>query len=69
MHFSSVIATAILAALPVIMGSPALETRQNGVSCQTSSGSPTTEDVTAVINQLKGQGGDCSNGNDAGSGI
>ncbi|KAL6716085.1 hypothetical protein ACLMJK_005651 [Lecanora helva] len=33
--------------------------RQNGVTCQTSSGSPDTGDVTDVINQIRGQGGLC----------
>lgn len=42
--------------------------RQNGVTCQTSSASPSTEDVTSVINQVRGQGGDCPNTNGAGSG-
>ena len=68
MYFSKSIATAVVAALPVILGSPILDTRQNGVTCQTSSGSPKTGDVTDVINQLKGQGGDCSNTNGEGSG-
>ncbi|CAL8579626.1 hypothetical protein XPA_005361 [Xanthoria parietina] len=38
---------------------PNLNTRQNGVTCQTSSGSPDTGDVTDVINQLRGRGGKC----------
>ena len=61
MRFTSAIATAVIAALPVVHGSPILDTRQDGVTCQTSSGSPKTEDVTAVINQLKGQGGNFPN--------
>ena len=64
MLFSSAIATAILAALPVTMGSPVLDTRQTGVTCQTSDASPETGDIIAVINQLKGRDGDCSNTND-----
>lgn len=38
---------------------PNLNTRQNGVTCQTSSGSPDTGDVTDVINQLGGRGEKC----------
>lgn len=68
MRFSSAIATAVSAALPVVHRSPILDTRQNGVTCQNSRGSPKTEDVAAVINQLKGQGGSCPNTNGKASG-
>ena len=61
-------ATAVVLALPAVLGSPILDTRQNGVTCQTSSGSPKTGDVTAVINQLNGKGGNCPNTNDKASG-
>ncbi|MCJ1462816.1 hypothetical protein MMC07_001419 [Pseudocyphellaria aurata] len=49
------------------MGVPALHHRQNGVTCQTSSASPLTGDVTDVINQVRGQGGSCPNTNGAAS--
>ncbi|KAI4273974.1 MAG: hypothetical protein L6R38_006209 [Xanthoria sp. 2 TBL-2021] len=55
-------AAALTSALP-----PTLHPRQNGVTCQTSDGSPTTEDVTAVINELGGQGGKCPQTNDVAS--
>lgn len=68
MHFSKATAIAIATILSKTLASPILDERQNGVTCQTSAGSPLTGDVTAVINQLKGQGGDCSNTNDKASG-
>lgn len=68
MYFFKSTALAVLAASPVVLGSPILETRQNGVTCQTSSGSPLTGDVTAVLNQLNGQGGSCAQTNGRGSG-
>ena len=68
MYFSKVTVLAVLAASPLVLGSPIIQTRQNGVTCQTSSGSPLTDDVTAVINQLKGRGGNCDQTNDKGSG-
>ena len=68
MYFSKTTILVLVAALPTVFGSPILEDRQNGVTCQTSSGSPKTRDVTAVINQLKGQGGKCPQTNGKGSG-
>ena len=68
MHFSKATAIAITTLLSKTLASPILDARQNGVTCQTSIGSPFTGDVTAVINQLKGQGGDCTNTNDQASG-
>ena len=56
MYFSKITTFAIVAALPAAFGSPILEARQDGTTCQTSSASPLTGDVTAVINQLKGLG-------------
>ncbi|KAK0515357.1 hypothetical protein JMJ35_002736 [Cladonia borealis] len=56
MYFSKITTFAIVAALPAVFGSPILEARQDGTTCQTSSASPLTGDVTAVINQLKGLG-------------
>ena len=63
MHLSKAIAVDIAIILPITLISPILEGRQNGVTCQTSSGSPLTGDVTAIINQLNEQGGDCNNEN------
>ena len=63
MHLSKAIAVGIAIILPITLASPILEGRQNGVTCQTSSGSPLTGDVTAIINQLNEQGGDCNNEN------
>lgn len=68
MYFFKATALAVLAASQVVLGSPILETRQNGVTCQTSSGSPLTGDVTAVINELRGRGGSCAQKNDKASG-
>ena len=69
MYLSKAIVVGIATILPITLASPILEGRQNGVTCQTSSGSPLTGDVTSVINQLNGEGGnDCSNRNNAGSG-
>ena len=68
MYTSAITATLALALFTFSpLTSAALLPRQNGISCQTSDGSPTTDDVTAVINQLKGKGGDCTNGNGKGS--
>lgn len=58
----------LLSRLSLSLASAILQDRQNGVTCQTSDGSPTTADVTSVINQVRGQGGDCKNTNGAGSG-
>ncbi|KAL9064278.1 MAG: hypothetical protein Q9161_008978 [Pseudevernia consocians] len=63
MHLSKAIAVGIAIILPITLTSSILEGRQNDVTCQTSSGSPLTGDVTAAINQLNEQGGDCSNEN------
>ena len=68
MYFTKATALALFAALPLALTSPILETRQNGVTCQTSSGSPITADVTDVINQLRGQGGNCPQTNGEASG-
>ena len=68
MHFSKAIPLALIAVLPLALGSPTLNTRQNGVTCQTSNGSPLTNDVTDVINQLNGQGGSCPQTNGDASG-
>ena len=57
MYFSKITRFAIVAALSTAFGSPVLEARQDGTTCQTLSPSPLTGDVTAVINQLKGYGG------------
>ncbi|KKY23412.1 hypothetical protein UCDDS831_g03143 [Diplodia seriata] len=40
---------------------------QEGVTCQTTAGSPKTESVTDVINQLRGHGGTCEQTNCAAS--
>ena len=68
MHFSKATAIAITTILSKTLASPILDERQNGVTCQTSGGSPLTGDVTAVINQLNGKGGDCTNSNEKASG-
>ncbi|KAK7744745.1 hypothetical protein SLS62_010047 [Diatrype stigma] len=52
---------AVLVAM--VSAGPLLNDRQNGVTCQTSDGSPETGDVTSVINELKGRGGACPNTN------
>lgn len=68
MYFTKTTVLALVAAIPLALSSPILETRQNGVTCQTSSGSPLTPDVTDVINQLRGQGGNCPQTNGEASG-
>jgi len=62
MYFSKISAVALMSTAAV-WASPVLDTRQNGLSCQTSSDSPDTTDVTSVINQVRGQGGICRQGN------
>ena len=57
MYFSKITTFAIVAAFPAAFAFPIFEARQDGTTCQTSSGSPLTGDVTAVINQLKGEVG------------
>ena len=68
MLFSVATTLTLAAAFPLTLGSPLLETRQNGVTCQTSDGSPKTGDVTDVINQLRGRGGNCPQKNGEASG-
>ena len=70
MFFSKATKVALITAFPLVLGKPILETRQNGVTCQTSSGSPDTGDVTDVINQLNGYpaGSNCSQSNGHASG-
>ncbi|KAI1755918.1 hypothetical protein F4782DRAFT_538309 [Xylaria castorea] len=64
MHFTKSTAIAVVAGLTFASAGPLLNSRQNGVTCQTSNASPSTSDVTLVINELKGKGGDdCSNTN------
>jgi hypothetical protein len=67
--FTPTLIAILAASLPAIFAAPVLEARQNGVSCQTSSGSPYTGDVTDVINELNGKGADalCRQTNDVAS--
>lgn len=58
---------ALVSSLALISASPLLGTRQNGVTCQTSDGSPETGDITYVINELNGRGGNCYQSNDVAS--
>lgn len=51
MQFTTSIVLAILAA--AASAAPSLELRQNGITCQTSAGSPKTVDVTTVINDIE----------------
>lgn len=67
MYFSKATALALVS-LTFASASPLLEMRQNGVTCQTSEASPKNEDVTFVINELKGRGGSCAQTNGAASG-
>jgi hypothetical protein len=63
--------SALFAALAAaVSAAPALHVRQNGVTCQTTDGSPYTSDVTSVINEIRGRGDDaiCDNQNDVASG-
>lgn len=57
MYFTKATVLTLFTAIPLTLPSPILENRQKGVTCQTSSGSPITIDVTGVINQLRGKGG------------
>lgn len=68
MYFTTTTFLTLIASIPMILGSPILETRQSGTICQTSNGSPETKDVTDVINQLRGQGGLCPQINPGNSG-
>ncbi|KAI1746442.1 hypothetical protein F4782DRAFT_544252 [Xylaria castorea] len=52
MYFTKATAVVLLSALSLATAMPALDSRQNGVTCQTSDGSPE-----------KRQGGDCPNTN------
>ena len=68
MYFFAATTLTLAATLPLVFGSPILDARQNGVTCQTSDGSPVTGDVTDVINQLRGLGGHCPQTNGEASG-
>ncbi len=69
MYFSKAVTVVALASsFTIAAASPLLEFRQNGVTCQTSDGSPENEDVTFVINELKGRGGSCPQTNGDASG-
>lgn len=69
MYFTKATAVVLLSALSLTTAMPALDSRQNGVTCQTSDGSPDNDKVTNAINELKGKGGNCPNTNGAASGI
>jgi hypothetical protein len=66
MYFSKISAFA-LTSLSVAWASPTLNARQNGVTCQTSDGSPETGDVTFVINEIRDRGDNCRQTNGAAS--
>lgn len=68
MHSIKAITLISAASFSIVFASPTLLTRQNGVTCQTSSGSPVTGDVTLVINEVRGLGGSCPQTNGSGSG-
>ena len=55
MHFSTASVLALATLLPTLTLSAAVLPRQRGATCQTSTGSPKTEDITNVINELKGR--------------
>jgi hypothetical protein len=64
--------SALLAALAVtVSAAPSLLVRQNGVTFQTTDGSPKTVDVTNGINEIDGRGADaiCDNPNGSASGM
>ncbi|KAI0183160.1 hypothetical protein EV127DRAFT_414427 [Xylaria flabelliformis] len=67
MYFTKATTVVLLSALSLATAMPALDSRQNGVTCQTSDGSPKTGKVTNAINELKGRGGDCPNTNGSAS--
>lgn len=68
MHSIKAISLIFVASVSVSFASPTLLTRQNGVTCQTSTASPVTGDVTLVINEIRGRGGSCPQTNGKGSG-
>ena len=68
MYLTKATVLALVAAIPHALSLPILETPQNAVTCQTSSGSSITADVTDVINQLRGQDGNCHQTNGEASG-
>ncbi|KAI8631825.1 hypothetical protein F5Y19DRAFT_376967 [Xylariaceae sp. FL1651] len=63
MYYPKATLATLFAALALASATPFVGIRQNGVTCQTSSGSPATADVTNTINELKGRGGNCANSN------
>ncbi|KAF2147579.1 uncharacterized protein K452DRAFT_354931 [Aplosporella prunicola CBS 121167] len=65
---SLIIALFVAATIPAgTLAAPA-KRLADGVTCETSTGSPDTGSVTDVINQVRGKGGLCLNDNDMGSG-
>lgn len=70
MYFNQATVLALAALLPALsIQSAVLLPRQRGAYCQTSNGSPLTEDITKVINELKDRPADelCRQTNDEGS--
>lgn len=55
--------------VPLSLASTILHNRQNGETFRTSNAYPSTEDVTSIISQVRGEGGDCKNTNGTGYGI
>lgn len=67
--YSSTLLT-LLAALPLAFTSPTnLNPRQNGLTCQTTTGSPITLDVGLAVHELRDRGGRCRQSNGEGSGM
>jgi len=69
MHIYKAASLIFFSVLGLATAMPSLDSRQNGVTCQTSDASPTNEKVTNAINELKGRGGDCPNTNGEASGM
>jgi hypothetical protein len=69
MYMNRATILALASLLPALTMQSALLPRQRGCYCETSTGSPKTEDITNVINELHGYDADaiCAQTNDAAS--
>ena len=54
MYLNHITILALASLLPALTAQSPVLARQQGTYCQTSTGSPKTEDITNVINELKG---------------
>ena len=64
MYGKQIILLGLAITLPATHAHPSLVPRDGQLVCQSTGGSPLTEDVTGVINQLKGKSGSTCAGSD-----